>query len=77
MRAGMTKNCAGIGGKIEELPCMGATATITGGGVVQRRHARMYGKKDHLAHDKLLDGIADSDDVIPPLLNIAEPKRVF
>jgi hypothetical protein len=77
MKAGMTKNSAGIGGKIESLPCMGASATITGGSDIQRRHARMYGKKDHLAHDKLMRSKADSDDATPPLLDVSTVRRVF
>jgi hypothetical protein len=76
MKPGMSKNSAGIGGKIEVLPRLGAFATMTGGGDLQRLHAREYGKGAHLAHDKLLDGIADADDAVIPLLDVSVPKRV-
>ena len=72
----MTKNPAGIGGRVEELPCLGSFVTMTGGGEIQRRHAREYGKKAHLAHSKMLDGIADADDASGPMLNISVPKRI-
>ena len=76
MKAGMTKNSAGIGGKIESLPCLGAFVTMTGGGEIQRRHAREYGKKAHLEHSKMLDGIKDADDAVIPLMNVSVPARV-
>ncbi|MDE2101929.1 MAG: hypothetical protein KGL39_32080 [Patescibacteria group bacterium] len=72
----MTKNAAGIGGKIEQLPCLGAFASMTGGGEIQRRHAREYGKSAHKMHDKLIDGIADADDAQIPLMDVSVPKRV-
>ena len=76
MKKGMTKNSAGIGGKIESLPCLGAFVSSTGGGEIQRRHAREYGKGAHLAHSKMLDGIKDADDSVIPLLNISTTKIV-
>lgn len=76
MKKGFSKNTAGIGGKREEIP-FGGFVSITGGGEIQRRHARMYGKKDHLEHDRMLDGIVDADDLQGPLLDISLPKRIF
>ena len=77
MKKGMTKNAAGIGGRIESLPCLGAFPSITGGGEIQRRHAREYGKDAHLAHSKMLDGIKDADDSTPPYLDVSVPKRIL
>ena len=74
MKAGMTKNSAGIGGRIEELPRLGAFATMTGGNENQRRHERDYLKVAHRDQDKL-DKDAATD--VLPLLNISGPQRVL
>jgi hypothetical protein len=45
------QGAGGKGHKIEDLPCMSAMTTITGGGEIQRRVSRDYSKKAHAEHD--------------------------
>lgn len=70
MKSGMSKNSAGIGGKIEDLRCLGAFASSTGGSEIQRRIERCYGKVEHAAYKK-------EEELILPLFDISLPKRVF
>jgi hypothetical protein len=82
MKAGMTKNSAGIGGKIEEVAFMGGFVAMTGGSQSQRQHERQYGKGAHADHAKAMKAIADAYDNdgdidTPPFLDISQPKRVF
>lgn len=75
MKQGMTKNSAGMCGKIEELSCMGDFAASTGGSQVQRRIERNYSKVAHATDAKasakaLADGLLLGEDV-------SKPYRIF
>lgn len=74
MKAGMTKNSAGIGGKIESQPCMGAFTKMTGGGEIQRLHSRDYSKTAHKAHDKAMSDMATA---IEPLFDGSGPAQII
>lgn len=74
MRQGTTKNAAGVGGRIEELPCMGSMATITGGSEIQRRGLRDYSKVAHENDRKEREALPDA---IQPSENVSGPYRVF
>lgn len=72
----ITQNAAGIGGQIEELSGLGAFVTITGGDVIQRRHARDYCKAAHETKSALNGHAPDADDLVDPLIDVSVPKRV-
>jgi hypothetical protein len=71
MKAGMTKNSAGIGGKVEDLPCLGSFAESTGGTLVQRRLERNYSK---IAHKEATYVDPLAVDTGP---DISKPHRIF